>query len=343
MLQLAHPVDEPASLGLLGCERLGRRPVATPSEELGEPTVRLQVPPDHHGVVRLERFRHPVHQRPREPQCVAHLAHRRPCPIRDEIADHPRVLGAVARIDVLDDLLPALGREVDVHVRIGRAARIDEPLEQQVVGDRLHPADPEGVRHDRAGRAAPALGRDPPFLREAHEIPTDEEELGEAGSLDDVQLVGEPLDDRRRHRVVAATGARPAQLREEAERRLPVRDREPREAVLLEREVHRARRRELHGPLDPLAPRPSRRTVQRGPQRRQLSAGFQVRLAVRPTQVGERIERAAVPDRRQDVVELAIFRTGVVDRVGDHDRQPQVRRQGRGLGHEPVVVGEQVV
>ena len=256
LLQPAHPVDEALRLGLLGRERLGRRPVAHASEELGEPAVGLEVAPDHDRVVRLERLGDPVDQRAREPERVAHLADRGPRPVRDEVADHPGVVGSVAPVDVLDDLLPALRAEVDVDVRVGRPARVDEPLEQQVVGDRLDPADPERVRHDRAGRAAPALGRDPLLLREAHEVPADEEELGEAGPLDHVELVREPGHDRRGHRVVAAARARPAQLREVGERGLPVRDGEAREAVLLEPEVDRARRRELDRGGDPLRPGP---------------------------------------------------------------------------------------
>ena len=129
--------------------------------------------------------------------------------------------------------------EVDVDVRVGRPTRVDEALEQQVVGDRLDPADPQRVRHDRAGRTAPTLGRDPALLRELHEVPADEEELGETGPLDDVEFVREPGHDRRGHRVVAAARPGPAQLREVGERRLPVRHREAREAVLLEAEIDR--------------------------------------------------------------------------------------------------------
>ena len=81
------------------------------------------------------------------------------------------------------------------------------------MGDRLDPADPERVRHDRAGRAAPALGRDPLLLREAHQVPADEEELGEAGPLDDVELVGEPLDDRPGSAGGSAAGRPPSTAR----------------------------------------------------------------------------------------------------------------------------------
>ena len=324
------PSTRPCASASRGRQRLGRRPVAAPLEELGEPAVRLQVAPDHHRVVRLERLGHPVDERPREPQRVAHLADRRPRPVRDEVADHPRVLRAVAPVDVLDDLLAPRRAEVDVDVRVGRPARVDEPLEQEVVGDRLDPADPEGVRHDRAGRAAPALGRDPPLLREAHQVPADEEELGETGPLDDVELVGEPLDDRRGQRVVAAAG-RPDQHRFDRYENgvSPSGHREAREAVLLELEVDRRRtRRSPRTARCPRArPAPPTRSID-APERRQLVARLEVRLAIGSAQVGQRVERPAVLDRGQDVVELAVLASGVVDGVGDDDRQPQVRGPG---------------
>ena len=226
---------------------------------------------------------------------------------------------------------------------IGRPALVDEPLEEQVVLDRLDPADPEGVGDDRAGRAAPTLGRDPLLLREPHQVPADQEELGEPGPLDHVELVREPIDDGRGQRVIALPGAVPAQLREVRERRLPVGHREAREAVLLEAEIDRARRRQLDRRRDPLAPRPRRRGLERRPERRQLVPRLEVRFAVGPAQVGERIERPAVLDRGQHVVHLAVVGRGVVDVVGDDDRQAELGREGRRFRHEPVVVGQEVV
>ncbi len=210
LLQLAHPIDQAVGLGPLGREDLGRRSVPRPPEELGKSAIGLEVAADHDRVVRLERLGHTVHQWTRESERVPHLADRGPRPVRDEVADHPGVLGSVALVDVLDDFLAALRGEVDVDVRVGRPARVDEALEQQVVGDRLDPADAQYVRHDRAGRTAPTLRRDPTLLRELHQVPADEEELGEAGPLDDVELVREPGHDRRGHRVVAAARAGPA-------------------------------------------------------------------------------------------------------------------------------------
>src|SRR4029450_2198099 len=73
-VQLAHLVDEAKPLGRLGRTRLRGQPLTRPPEEFGEPALRLEVAPDHHRVVGLERLRHAIHQRPREPERVADLA-----------------------------------------------------------------------------------------------------------------------------------------------------------------------------------------------------------------------------------------------------------------------------
>jgi hypothetical protein len=144
-------------------------------------------------------------------------------------------------------------REVDVHVRVRGPALVDEPLEEEAVADRVDPGDPQNVRDDRICRAPPALGGDPPLAREAHEVPADEEELGEAGPLDDVELVGELLHDRRRHGVIAPPDAAVAELGEVREGRLARRHRETGEAVLL---GIPAGRRQLAAACDPRARRP---------------------------------------------------------------------------------------
>ncbi len=48
-------------------------------------------------------------------------------------------------------------------------------------------------------------------------------------------------------------------------------------------------------------------------------------------------------DRRQHVLHLPPLGVGVVDVVRDHDWQPELLGETGGLGHEPVVVGQQVV
>ena len=48
-------------------------------------------------------------------------------------------------------------------------------------------------------------------------------------------------------------------------------------------------------------------------------------------------------DGRQDVLQLAILGKRVVDVVGDHDRQAELRGELGSLGDQPVVIGEQVM
>jgi hypothetical protein len=130
-------------------------------------------------------------------------------------------------VDVLDDLLPPFGGEVDVDVGIARSTFVDEALEEQVVADRIDAGDAEHVGHDRIGGAAPTLRRDPALAGEPHQVPADQEELGQAGPLDDVQLVGQLLHDRRRDGVIPAAGALVAQLLQVRKRRVALRDGKP--------------------------------------------------------------------------------------------------------------------
>ena len=98
VVELAHGVDEATVLGERGrhdgrdgsadgtAGRRGRR------EELGEAALGLQITPDHDAVIGLQRLGHAIDQRPRKAQRVAHLAHGRSRAVRDEVADHARVL-----------------------------------------------------------------------------------------------------------------------------------------------------------------------------------------------------------------------------------------------------------
>ena len=60
-------------------------------------------------------------------------------------------------------------------------------------------------------------------------------------------------------------------------------------------------------------------------------------------QLGQRVDRPAVADRGQHVVQLAFFGARVAHVVRDDDRQAELAGQARGLGDQPVVVGQEVV
>ena len=259
------------------------------------------------------------------------------------------MLGPVFLVDVLDHLLPPLGGEVDVDVRVRRPALVDEPLEQQLVADRVDARDPEHVGDDRVRRAPPPLRRDVARLREPHQVPADQEELGQPGLLDHVQLVRQLPHDGRRHRVIAPFRALPAQRHQVAERGLAPRHVEAREAVALEGELHPAPRGDLRRRRDPRPPGPREHRVRVGGrrlprrQREQVGRALEIRLPVRSPEVPQLGQRPAVVDRGQHVVELAALGPVVVDVVGHDHRQPQLLGQARRLRDEPVVVGQEVV
>ena len=86
----------------------------------------------------------------------------------DDLRD---AVAAVLLGDVVDDALPALDREVDVHVGHVLAGGVEEPLEEEAVAHRVDVGDLEAVGGERAGRRAAARAdRDAVSLREADEV-----------------------------------------------------------------------------------------------------------------------------------------------------------------------------
>ncbi len=111
--------------------------------------------------------------------------------LRDALA--PVLVG-----DVLDDPVAPLHAEVDVEVRHRYALGIQEPLEQQVVLDRVQVGDAERERHQRARtRAAARSDRDAVLARPADEVGDDQEVSGEAHAADDAEFELEPRRVRR--------------------------------------------------------------------------------------------------------------------------------------------------
>ena len=111
--------------------------------------------------------------------------------VGDDLGDP---LLAVLLGDVADDL--AAAALVEVHVEVGhrRALGVEEPLEDQVVHDRVEVGDPHGVGAHRAG-AGPTAGADPDavVLGPVDEVGDDEEVAAVALLEDDVGLVAPPL------------------------------------------------------------------------------------------------------------------------------------------------------
>src|SRR4029453_16797503 len=125
----------------------------------------------------------------------------------------------VLLVDVLDDVLAVIRRDVQVDVGHRAAVLGEEALKEEIVRDRIALRDVEPVRDDQIGRRAAALRGDLALLAEADDVPVDEEELREAAALDDVELVRELARDPRRHLSVLRLRADLAERIEEAERR----------------------------------------------------------------------------------------------------------------------------
>ncbi len=101
---------------------------------------------------------------------------------------------AVLLGDIVDDLLPAVAAEVDVHIGHGHALRVQEALEQQIVLHGIDVRDLHGPGHDAARRRAAAGAHGNAHLPGlADEVPDQQEVAREAHLQDHVQLEGQPL------------------------------------------------------------------------------------------------------------------------------------------------------
>ena len=88
--------------------------------------------------------------------------------------------------------------EVDVEVGHRHALLIQEPLEQQLVLQRVEAGDVQRIRDQRAGpRAAARSHRTAVALRPVDEVGNDQEVAGEAHLQDRLDLEVEPLDVAR--------------------------------------------------------------------------------------------------------------------------------------------------
>src|SRR3989442_8778258 len=72
---------------------------------------------------------------------------------------------------------------------------VQEALEEQVVLDGVDPRDAEHVSDDRVGGGTSALSRHPVLAGKAHEVPVDEEELGQSGLLVPLKIDLQTLGD----------------------------------------------------------------------------------------------------------------------------------------------------
>ena len=169
----------------------------------------------HHGLPAVDLLGPGVLLAGGEAERLGGVAHRHPRPVADDVGHLRGVAAAVGVVDPLDDLLAPVGVEVDVDVGLLVAVRGDEPLERQLVEDRVDRGDAEGVADRRARRGAAALAQDAALAGEGDDVVDDDEVAGEVLLGDDPQLVLEPLAR------LAPRGARRRTARRSRARRAP--------------------------------------------------------------------------------------------------------------------------
>ena len=161
---------------------------------------RLQLLPGLHRVLEVDLRPFGDELRDAVDRAVGHVEHaagvadrraRHHRPERDDLGD---AVAAVLLGGVVDHAVAAGHGEVDVDVGHRLPARVQHPLEEEVVLHRVDLRDVEAVGDERAGgRSSAGADADPARSRERDEVPDDEEVVGEAHLADRLQLEREPL------------------------------------------------------------------------------------------------------------------------------------------------------
>jgi hypothetical protein len=287
---------------------LGNRPRDAPSGHVGQPR------------------REPVDLLRRDAEGLRHVPERGPSLERVVGADHRHPVVAVALVDLLHHLVAAVPGEVDVDVRAVLPREAQEPLEGQVVLDRVDDRDAERVGDEAVRRGAAPHRRDPLRPGPPDDVPDDEEVLREPELLDDRELVLETADDVRPDRPVARRRPLEAELPEIRERRLPLRQREAREDRARPGERHVAALRQPDPVRERLGEPPERPPHLR--RRRQVRA----RRNERPRRKIVADETAPADGVDRPVEHRAGAPVGPVGRPRRHRRQPEPLRQGDEVG-----------
>ena len=303
-----------------------------PSREVDEPAnfLFLLVHRAQLGIVRerfverdadLERdqLRDPVDVAVRHAEDAADVAHDRLRGHRAVGDDLRDAVVAIAPAHVVDHAVPPFDAEIDVEVRHRHALGVQEPLEDQIVRERVEIGDAERVGGERADAgAAPGPHRDRVRARPRDEVGDDEEISLEAHLDDDVELAREPLAVaarvRLRNRELAQAFVETelgALLQIRTRRRAVVRC-EVRQEDLAEVELEVAALRDLH--------RVRERLRQIREQHRHLLAGLEVLLLAIAPRARRVVERRTLTDADSRLVRLEVVALEETNVVGRDDR-----------------------
>ncbi len=248
----------------------------------------------------------------------------------DDLGD---AVAAVLLGDVVDDAVASVDGEVDVHVRHRLASGVEEPLEEQVVLDRVDVGDLEAVGDERAGRrAAPRPDLDAVALRERDEVPDDQEVVREAHLADRLQLELEPVLELVRDLVVALLQAFFGELDEVVEAVAALGRLEARQQDPAELELHVAALGDLE--------RATERVLVAGEVGRHLLGRLEVEVVGVELPALRVLERVAGLDAEQRLVRARVFMLEVVDVAGRDEPEPGALGELREQRVDPLLLLE---
>ena len=129
-----------------------------------------------------------IHERLGDSECKSHVARGGARAVGDEGADERHVTRAEALQHRVNHLITPIRGEVHIHIRIRFATFVQEAFEDQVVANGIHTRDAEKIRNHRIPGTPATLCGDPICMRVAHDLRTEEEELGEPCALNGGEL-----------------------------------------------------------------------------------------------------------------------------------------------------------
>src|SRR5439155_18607874 len=126
---------------------------------------------------------------------IAHHTYRSELAKGDDLR-HPTL--TILLPNVFEDFAATRFAKIDVDIRRGNAIRIQKPLENQPVLQRIDVSNSQNVSNHRArSRTATRANRNAPLLGEMDEIPNDEQITDETGFLQHPKFVIEPFKQFR--------------------------------------------------------------------------------------------------------------------------------------------------
>ncbi|OPZ80429.1 MAG: hypothetical protein BWY77_01079 [bacterium ADurb.Bin431] len=245
------------------------------------------------------------------------------------------ILGPIFTIDILDHLVPVTGLEVDIDIGHPHPFRIHETFKQQAPLQGIHLGDAQTVSGQGISRRTPSGITDTLLARVAGQIPDYQEVIRKSHLLDYPQLIFKPLGYRWGDPAVTALGPLPDQPAQNL-------------GCLLsgqQRKTGKMKDRLMQEGLAALgdAQGIGQGLGASGKQALHLDLTLHITLAVEGSGGVDIMDRDQLFHAAQDIMEEKILMAGVVNVVGGHHFQVQLRGQLQQALVEIMVAGQKQV